>query len=299
MMTNESIARALDEIAAALAAQKAGTFRIRAYRSAAGFARECTDSLAEVLETRGREGLVALPHIGDGIAAVIDELVHTGRTHYLDRLRGQVSPEDLFTRVPGIGEKSAERLHRELGIETLEELELAAHDGRLAALPGFGPKRIEGVRQTLAGLLSRSARRHARQIEERAEGGHDRPPADVARPDVGLLLAIDAEYRRRADEGSLRLIAPRRFNPEGTAWLPVLHEERDGWHFTAMFSNTARAHELGNTRDWVVIYYDRDGHENQCTVVTEHRGTLAGHRVVRGREDECRDLIRGRGADAR
>jgi hypothetical protein len=36
-----------------------------------------------------------------------------------------------------------------------------------------------------------------------------------------------------------------------------------------------------------VIYFERDGHEDQCTVVTEHRGPLAGKRVVRGREEEC------------
>jgi hypothetical protein len=68
----------------------------------------------------------------------------------------------------------------------------------------------------------------------------------------------------------------------------VLHAERDGWSFTALFSNTARAHELGKTQDWVVIFYSRDGDEGQCTVVTESRGPLAGRRVVRGRETECR-----------
>ena len=56
-----------------------------------------------------------------------------------------------------------------------------------------------------------------------------------------------------------------------------------------LFSNTARAHELGRTRDWVVIYfYDGDHHEGQCTVVTETHGPLAGKRVVRGREAEQR-----------
>jgi hypothetical protein len=55
-----------------------------------------------------------------------------------------------------------------------------------------------------------------------------------------------------------------------------------------MFSNTARSHELGMTRDWVVLYFERDGHEDQCTIVTETRGPLRGRRVVRGREDESR-----------
>ena len=67
----------------------------------------------------------------------------------------------------------------------------------------------------------------------------------------------------------------------------MLHTERDGWSFTALFSNTARAHELGTTGDWVILYYERDGDEDQCTVVTERHGPLSGRRVVRGREAEC------------
>lgn len=66
-----------------------------------------------------------------------------------------------------------------------------------------------------------------------------------------------------------------------------MHTENDEWLFTAMFSNTARAHELNKTRDWLVIYYEHDGQEDQCTVVTEQSGLLKGQRVVRGREKEC------------
>ena len=107
-------------------------------------------------------------------------------------------------------------------------------------------------------------------------------------PSVQVLLDIDREYREKAKAGELRLIAPRRMNPEGKAWLPVLHTRFGPWHLTALFSNTERAHELHRVYDWVVIYFsDADGDEGQFTVVTERRGTLAGQRVVRGREPEC------------
>ena len=105
---------------------------------------------------------------------------------------------------------------------------------------------------------------------------------------VDLLLDIDREYRSAAREGKLRTIAPRRFNPYGEAWLPLLHVDRDGWSFTALFSNTERAHQLAKTHDWVVLHYERDGRARRCTVVTERRGQLAGLRVVRGREQACR-----------
>ena len=69
-------------------------------------------------------------------------------------------------------------------------------------------------------------------------------------------------------------------------------------HYTAMFSNTARAHELDTTHDWVVIYRDDDGNHGQWTVITSHFGKLRGKRIVRGRESECASHYAGQGADA-
>lgn len=86
----------------------------------------------ELLQNKGKLGLEQLPRIGESLSASLEELIHTGRLQLLERLQGEVSPEDLFTTIPGIGEELAHRLHLELGLETLEELELAAHEGRLA-----------------------------------------------------------------------------------------------------------------------------------------------------------------------
>ncbi|MHC5005144.1 MAG: helix-hairpin-helix domain-containing protein, partial [Planctomycetota bacterium] len=160
----------------------------------------------------------------------------------------------------------------------LADLEVAAHDGRLARVPGMGPRRIPAVRESLAGRF----RRGPAVPESRR-----RQPDDGEIP-VDELLDIDREYRRKADRDRLPRIAPRRFNPTGAAWLPVLHTHRGPRHFTALFSNTARAHELGMTHDWVVIYRDDHEGEGQWTVVTARLGPLRGRRVVRGRETECR-----------
>ena len=119
---------------------------------------------------------------------------------------------------------------------------------------------------------------------------HPLGTARVQEPSAELLLDVDREYRNRADE--LPKIAPRRFNPTGAAWLPVLHTSRGDWSFTALFSNTARAHDLGKEHDWVVIFFTSDhGPEGQRTVVTESRGSMAGRRVVRGREAECQRIL--------
>jgi hypothetical protein len=104
---------------------------------------------------------------------------------------------------------------------------------------------------------------------------------------VAEILDVDREYRAAAARGELQTIAPRRFNPAGEAWLPILHTRRGEREYTALFSNTARAHRLGRTGDWVVIYHDGRGGERQATVVTATRGALRGRRVVRGREPAC------------
>jgi hypothetical protein len=124
-------------------------------------------------------------------------------------------------------------------------------------------------------------------LNERLGARHIRRRVDPA-PSIGVLLGVDAAYRRRAVAGELRMIAPRRFNPKGEAWLPVMHLDRGRWHFTALFSNTARAHQLGKSRDWVVLYFHTaNSPESQLTIVTETRGALKGRRVVRGREQDC------------
>lgn len=107
------------------------------------------------------------------------------------------------------------------------------------------------------------------------------------RPSVEELLDVDREYRDGATAGSLPTIAPRKLNPLHESWLPVLHTARGTRNYTALFSNTATAHRLNRTHDWVVIYWEGRNGEKQCTVVTEFRGPLAHRRVVRGREKEC------------
>ena len=118
-------------------------------------------------------------------------------------------------------------------------------------------------------------------------------------PTVDLILNLDAEYRRKAEADELKKITPKRHNPDGEAWLPILTTEREEWRFTVLFSNTAKAHELGKTQDWVVVYYDKGSGEDKCTVVTEYAGFLLGKRVIRGREKECAEYYNVEGRDQR
>jgi hypothetical protein len=267
-MTNARIATTFEEVAALLEQQGASSHRVRAWREAARAILDHEREMSDVFRDHGKVGLEATPKIGPHLANVIIELVKSGHCSALDRLRGDGIA--ALKRVPSIGPRLAERIHAHLGVETLEELEAAAHDGRLATVEGFGPRRIAALRDLLAVRLGRT-----------------RPAVQGARPPVALLLDIDRDYRRAAAAGELRRIAPRRFNPSHAAWLPILHDEREGWSFTALYSNTALAHELGRTHDWVIVYYHLPHQpEGQATIVTERTGPLRGQRVVRGRERE-------------
>jgi hypothetical protein len=149
---------------------------------------------------------------------------------------------------------------------------VAAHDGRLAKV-GFGEKRLTGIRDSLATRLGRVRTESLEALK--------------SEPSVSEILDVDQEYRRKSSQGVLPKITPRRFNLGHEKWLPILHTSRRGHHYTAMFSNTPRAHQLKKTSDWVVIYFDGRAGERQCTVITSAYGPLAGKRIIRGREPEC------------
>jgi DNA polymerase (family 10) len=284
-ISNREIADRLDHVADLLEIEDENAFRVRSYRNAAQTIRGLDQPVSELVQQDGERVLQALPGIGQKLAGSITEIATTGHLGLEEKLESEVWPGKLFTEVPGIGDELARRIHEQLGISTLEELEWAAHDGRLEQVEGIGPDRAEGVRVALSGMLSRSSQRKLRQAfrEEAAQGEQEE------RPQVSVLLELDEAYRTKAQRDQLRKIAPKRFNPEGEAWLPVMKSRRGGWSFTLLFSNTVLAHKSGKTHDWVVIYYERGGEQHQCTVVTAARGKLQEHRVVRGRERECRE----------
>ena len=276
---NGRLAGALEEIADLLAGQGADPFRTGAYRDAACVVRSLDRPAADIVAAEGAAGLVRLPKIGKSLARTIEHLVATGTTPLLERLRGAADPEHTLCAAPGVGHELAARIHDRLGIETLADLEAAAWDGRLGTVPGFGPKRVRAIRESFAGAARLSARRSAQAPHAQA------PPVD--QPPVAELLDIDREYRQKGAAKRLLCIAPCRFNATRAAWLPILHTARGDRHYTALYSNTARAHALGTTRDWVVVYRDDPGGHGQWTVITARLGPLHGRRIVRGREGEC------------
>jgi len=278
--TNHQVADHLLEAANILRQKGANPYRIRAYRSAARTIENLDRDLVEIIEQDDVDGLVKLPFVGKNIAYAVYEIVATGKWNFLESLRNSLKPPDVFKLIPGVGPKLANQIYLTLHVNTLEELELAANSGKLAEIPGIGERRQRMITETLASILHDTQRSYHVQRDG---------------PKVDILLKIDRMYRKKAKQGLLKTIAPKRFNPSGVSWLPIMNYQDSNWQFRIMYSNTERAHRLHKLSDWVIVHaYDSAHHEFNRTIVTETRGFLKGKRVVRGYEQECMEYYKAK-----
>src|SRR6056297_487992 len=145
---NSEIATIFDNVADLLEIEEANRFRVRAYRNAANTIRDLSRSLQNMLEAG--EDLSELPDIGEDLAGKIEEIVRTGRLPLLDEISDEV-PEAMVeaTRIPGIGPKRARALFEALDLSSVDDLETAARQGRIADVAGFGAKTEAKIREEL------------------------------------------------------------------------------------------------------------------------------------------------------
>jgi DNA polymerase (family 10) len=150
-----TIARTLDEIAKYLELSEPNPFRVRAFEKAAR-AIEKLDADIDDLVLRGE--LFSVPGIGKAIGPIVSELVTTGRSRYLEELREQYPPGIFeLLRVPSLGLKKIGILYSTLGIASLDDLEAAARDGRIAKLQGFGKKTQDKILEGIAAAKQRTS----------------------------------------------------------------------------------------------------------------------------------------------
>ncbi len=146
-MNNRDVARVLEEIARLLELQDENPFKVRAYRNAAATLETLTRDLQAVA---AEDGLGEIPGIGEALRGKLAELLATGRLAYLEKLRSEVPPGVVaMLDIPSLGPKKTRLLWKELGIETLDALEKACAEDRIAGLKGFGAKTqkkiLEGI----------------------------------------------------------------------------------------------------------------------------------------------------------
>ncbi|MBC8096357.1 MAG: histidinol-phosphatase, partial [Akkermansiaceae bacterium] len=137
-MDKHRVAEILAEIGTLLELKGENPFKTRAYSNGARTIETMGESL-EKLVAENRLG--EIKGIGDALQQKITELVTTGRLAYYDDLKASV-PAGLLEmmQVPGVGPKKVKMLYDELRIKSVDELEAACKDGRLAKLKGFGEK---------------------------------------------------------------------------------------------------------------------------------------------------------------
>lgn len=202
-MDNPEIARTLEEVADILEIQGSNPFRIRAYRNAVRTVETVTVPLRRWVE-EGR-ALTDLPGIGKEMANHIREMVETGTLGFRDELLAEV-PRSLIElmRLPGLGPKKARKVFDELKIGSVDELEAAAKEGRIAALPGFGAKSQEKILAGIADYRQQGSRFLLNEAERSVEPllAYLRETPEIER------LEVAGSYRRRKETiGDIDLLA--------------------------------------------------------------------------------------------
>ncbi|HJH27386.1 MAG TPA: DNA polymerase III, partial [Methanophagales archaeon] len=140
------MARIFDEIADILELKAENQFKIRAYRRAARTIETLAQDLKVIAERGGVSELKKIPGVGEGIAKKILEIAKTGdcKTH---RALMEEVPAGLLEllAIPRVGPKTIAKVHEEVGISSIEQLEEAAKSHKLKRLPGFGAKVEENI----------------------------------------------------------------------------------------------------------------------------------------------------------
>jgi DNA polymerase (family 10) len=137
-MDKDQIAEILSEIAVLLELKGEAVFKTRAYANAARTLEGLGEGLDKVI---AENRLSELKGIGEALQKKIVELATTGKLRYYEELKASFPPGVLgLLRIPGLGPKKVKALHEKLGITSIEQLEQACKEGKVAELPGFGEK---------------------------------------------------------------------------------------------------------------------------------------------------------------
>lgn len=217
---NVEIAECFRRVADLLEIEGANPFRVRAYRTAAQTIRSLPHALHELV-AHG-EDLTELAGIGEDLAAKIEEIVSTGSLALLEEL-GRKTPQSLaiLLELPGLGPRRVRALHETLGVRNLDDLARAVRAGRVRALPGFGAKTEQRIRDALA----HAAATPHRTLWIEAEPVARELVAWLGREPGVLRIEVAGSFRRRQETvGDLDvLVACKRGTPVADRF--VAHED--------------------------------------------------------------------------
>ena len=212
-MDSRTAAHVLSQIASYLELNGESSFKVRAYAGAsAAVLALSTDDLAPMLESGA---LARVRGLGPATLAVVRDLVETGESRYLEQLRESM-PEGLLEMlaVPGMTPSRIHQIREALNINTVEELEAAARDGRLTKVPKLGEKTVAKILQGISTARERGSLRlyHHAMIEARALLASVRNHPEVERAEIA------GDLRRRMEiAGRIDIVAGCRLDPIAVA----------------------------------------------------------------------------------
>ncbi len=192
-MTKEQITSVLERIAILLELKDENPFKIRAYTNAA---RAIETFGGNITNFQDEEALAKIPGIGKSIAEKIKELAATGSLKYFEELSAEFPPGimELFS-LSGLGAKKIKGLYDQLGISSIEQLQKACEDGRVAELPGFGETTQQKLCDAIAKRASHAGSFQLGQVAAEAETLR----SDLAAHSDALQVDIAGSYRRRKE----------------------------------------------------------------------------------------------------
>src|SRR6059036_1057954 len=192
-MTKEEIAHVLEKIATLLELKDENPFKVRAYTNAA---RAIETFGGNVPNFQDEEAVAKIPGIGKSIALKIKELAATGSLKYFEELSAEfpVGIMELFS-LPGLGAKKIKALYDRLGINSIEQLQKACEDGRVAELPGFGQTTQQKLCESIAKRAAHAGSFQFGQVAAEAETLR----SDLAAHNAALQVDVAGSYRRRKE----------------------------------------------------------------------------------------------------
>ncbi|MEW5803053.1 MAG: DNA polymerase/3'-5' exonuclease PolX [bacterium] len=258
---NADIAAVLSKVADLLEIEGANVFRVRAYRNAARTIASLPFSVADILAEH--HDLPKLPGIGRDLEGKIKEIVATGTLSQLAEIERSLPPDlSLLMKIPSLGPKRVQAIHKELHISSLDELEKAAREGKIRSLTGFGPKTESKILEEIEEKKEKKMRIKLAEAEEVA-----RSLVDYLQRIEGIGdVVVSGSYRRRMETvGDLDILATVR---------PGLHYESPVMQKFIEYEDVAKVVSKGETRTTVLL---RSGLQVDLRVVAKKSYGAALH----------------------
>ena len=190
-MENKEIIQIFSETADLMEIAGQDAFRIRSYRNAIQAIENLTERLEDILSDAERK-LTDIPSIGKGMAAHIGEICQSGQLSVHQELCSRYPPVALkLLQIQGLGPKGTALLFQHFRVQSLEDVEQLAREGKLRDLPRMGEKLEQKILKSIE-AYKRSAGRYLIDV------------ADGLAAELREYLAQSRGVKKVTSAGSLR-----------------------------------------------------------------------------------------------